>query len=51
MEARMIPTTFVENLIKENRELACILGASIRTAQTKVSRISKSPISKSPISK
>jgi hypothetical protein len=44
MEARMVPTAFVENLIKENRELACILGASIRTAQAKVSRISKSPI-------
>jgi four helix bundle protein len=41
MEARMGPTTFVENLIKENRELACILGASIRTAQAKISRISK----------
>jgi hypothetical protein len=44
MEARMVPTTLVENLIKENRELACILGASIRTAQAKVSRIGKSPI-------
>jgi four helix bundle protein len=41
MEARMVPTTFAENLIKENRELACILGASIGTAQAKVSRISK----------
>jgi four helix bundle protein len=41
MEARMVPTTFVENLIKENREIACILGASIRTAQAKVSQISK----------
>jgi four helix bundle protein len=41
MEALMVPTTFVENLIKENHELACILGASIRTAQAKISRISK----------
>jgi hypothetical protein len=31
----------VENLIKEDRELAGILGASIRTAQAKASRISK----------
>jgi hypothetical protein len=29
--------------IKEDRELAGILGASIRTAQAKASRISKSP--------
>jgi four helix bundle protein len=41
LEARMVPTVLVENLIKENRELACILGASIRTAQAKVSRINK----------
>jgi four helix bundle protein len=41
LEARMIPTVLVENLIKENRELACILGASIRTAQAKASRINK----------
>jgi hypothetical protein len=31
----------VENPIKEDRELACILGASIRTAQAKAPRISK----------
>ena len=41
LEARMVPTVLVENLIKENRELACILGASIRTAQAKASRINK----------
>ena len=41
LEARMAPTALVENLIKEDRELACILGASIRTAQGKASRISK----------
>ena len=41
LEARMAPTVLVENLIKEDRELACILGASIRTAQAKASRISK----------
>ena len=40
LEARMAPTVLVENLIKENRELACILGASIRTAQAH----DKSPI-------
>ena len=40
-EARMAPNVLVENLIKENRELACILGASIRTAQAKASRINK----------
>ena len=40
LEARMAPTALVENL-KEDRELACILGASIRTAQAKASRISK----------
>jgi four helix bundle protein len=33
LEARMVPIALVENLIKEGRELACILGASIRTAQ------------------
>jgi hypothetical protein len=32
LEARMAPAVFVENLIKENRELACIFGSSIRTA-------------------
>ena len=41
LEARMVPTVLVENLITENRELACILGASIRTAQSKASRINK----------
>ena len=41
LEARMTPAVFVENLIKENRELACILGASIRTAQAKASQINK----------
>ena len=41
LEARMAPTALVENLIKEDRELASILGASIRTAQAKASRISK----------
>jgi four helix bundle protein len=41
LEARMAPTDLVENLIKENRELACVLGASIRTAQAKASRINK----------
>ena len=41
LEARMAPTPMVENLIKEDHELACILGASIRTAQGKASRISK----------
>jgi four helix bundle protein len=41
LEARMTPTVLVENLIKEYRELACILGASIKTAQAKASRINK----------
>ena len=41
LEARMAPAALVENLIKEDRELACILDASIRTAQAKASRISK----------
>jgi four helix bundle protein len=41
LEARMVPTVLVENLIEENRELACILGASIGTAQAKASRIDK----------
>ncbi len=41
MEARMAPIALVENLVKESRELACILGASIRTAQAKASRISQ----------
>jgi DNA-binding CsgD family transcriptional regulator len=37
----MAPAILVENLMRENRELARILGASIRTAQTKASRINK----------
>jgi hypothetical protein len=37
----MAPTALVENLIKEDRELACILGASIRTARAKAWQISK----------
>ena len=41
LEARMAPTARVETVIKEDRELAGILGASIRTAQAKASRISK----------
>ena len=41
LEARMALTALVEDLIKEDRELACILGASIRTAQDKAARISK----------
>ncbi len=41
LEARMAPTVLVENLIKEDRELACILGASIRTAQGKAPRFRK----------
>ncbi len=35
LEARIAPTALVENLIREDRELACILGASITTAQAK----------------
>ena len=37
----MASTVSVENLIKEHCELACILGASIRTAQAKASRINE----------
>jgi four helix bundle protein len=44
LEARMVPTFLVENLIKENRELACIFGASIRTAQARASRSNKQQI-------
>ncbi len=46
LEARMAPTALIENLIREDRELACILGASIRTAQAKASQSAndKSPI-------
>ncbi len=39
LEARMAPTALVENIMREGRELACILGASIRTAQAKASQI------------
>ncbi len=41
LEARLAPAALVQDLIKEDRELACILGASIRTAQARVSRISQ----------
>jgi four helix bundle protein len=41
LEARMASTELVEYLIKEDRELACILGASIRTAQANANN--KSP--------
>jgi hypothetical protein len=41
LETRMVPTLLVANPIKENRELAGILGALIRTAQAKASRINK----------
>ncbi len=41
LEIQMAPTVLLENLIKENRELASILGASISTAQAKASRIKK----------
>ncbi len=34
-EAPSAPTVLLENLIKENRELACILGASIRLLKPK----------------
>ncbi len=40
-EARMAPTALVENLVRQDRELACILGASIRTAQGKARRFRK----------
>ncbi len=43
LEARMAPIAMVDNLIKEDRELACILGASVRTAQGKATN-DKSPI-------
>ena len=45
LEARMAPAILVENLIKEDRKLACILGASIRTAQARLNN--KSPITNS----
>ena len=39
LKARMSPDARVAGLIKENRELACILSASIRTAQAKSSQL------------
>ncbi len=41
LQRRLVSTVLVENPIKENRELAYILGASIRTAQAKASQINK----------
>ncbi len=41
LEARMAPATVVDELIKEDHELACILGASIRTAEARTQRINK----------
>jgi hypothetical protein len=41
LEARIVPAVFVESLLKENRETACIPGASVRTAQAKATRINK----------
>ncbi len=41
LEARMAPAVPFENLIKENQELDCILGASISTAQARASRINE----------
>ena len=38
LKARMAPAALVTGLIKENRELACILSASIRTARAKASQ-------------
>jgi four helix bundle protein len=38
LKARMAPDARVASLIKENRELACIFSASIRTAQGKSSQ-------------
>ncbi len=35
LKARMASDLLVTGLVKENRELACILSASIRTAQAK----------------
>jgi four helix bundle protein len=35
LKARMAPDELVTGLVKENHELACILSASIRTAQAK----------------
>ena len=46
LKARMAPDALVTGLVKENRELACILSASNRTAQTKGSQRTddKSPL-------
>jgi len=38
LKARMAADALVTGLVTENRELACILSASIRTAQAKGSR-------------
>ncbi len=38
LKARMASDLLVTGLVKENRELACILSASIRTAQVKGSQ-------------
>ena len=38
IKARMAPDALVTGLVKENRELACIISASIRTAQAKGSQ-------------
>jgi len=38
LKARMAPDALVTGLVKENRELARILSASIRTAQSKASQ-------------
>jgi four helix bundle protein len=38
LKARMAPDALVTGLVKENRELACILSASIRTVQAKGSQ-------------
>ncbi len=47
LEARMAPTALVNALIKEESELACILGASIGTARTK--GLPKPTTDKSPL--
>ena len=38
LKARMASDPLITGLVKENRELACILSASIRTAQAKGSQ-------------
>jgi four helix bundle protein len=37
LKAHMAPEALATGLVRENRELACILSASIRTAQAKAS--------------